>query len=112
MKYPTPADIAKMRARGYDQTTIAEAEQQSKRLTAAQEVCRVIEAAFAGVTLGHGVGLQEAQGLDDYADAQTCADYRASDEKDDWQRIPAEALCRCNSSLIASPRHRLRSILQ
>jgi hypothetical protein len=99
MKYPTPADIAKMRARGYDQTTIAEAEQQSKRLTAAQEVCRVIEAAFAGVTLGHGVGLQEAQGLDDYADAQTCADYRASDEKDDWQRIPAEALCRCNSSL-------------
>lgn len=99
MKYPTPADIAEMKARGYDPATVAEAEQQSKRWALAQEVCRVIEAAFAGVTLGGGVGLQEAQGLDDYADAATCAAYRASDEKDDWHRISAEALCRCNSSL-------------
>jgi hypothetical protein len=53
----------------------------------AQEVCRVIEAAFAGVALGGGVGLQEAQGLDDYADAETRAAYRASDEEDDWHRI-------------------------
>lgn len=99
MKYPTPADIAEMKARGYDPNTIAEAEQQSKRWTSAQEVCRVIEAAFAGVTLGAGVGLQEAQGLDDYAAAETCAAYRANDEKDDWHRISAEALGRCNSSL-------------
>ena len=99
MKYPTPADIAEMKARGYDPATVAEAEQQSKRWALAQEVCRVIEAAFAGVTLGGGVGLQEAQGLDDYADAATCAAYRAGDEKDDWHRISAGALCRCNSSL-------------
>ena len=99
MKYPSPADIAEMKARGYDSTTIAEAEQQSKRRAAAQEVCRAIEAAFAGVTLGGGVSLQEAQGLDDYADAETRAAYRANDEKDDWHRIPAEALNHCNSSL-------------
>lgn len=99
MKYPSPADIAEMKARGYDSTTIAEAELQSERWAAAQEVCRAIEAAFVGVTLGGGVGLQEAQGLDDYADAATCAAYRANDEKDDWHRIPAEALNRCNSSL-------------
>src|SRR5436190_8367262 len=99
MKYPSPADIAEMKARGYDSTTIVEAEQQSKRWAAAQEVCRAIEAAFAGVTLGGGVGLQEAQGLDDYADDETRAAYRADDEKDDWHRIPAEALQRCNSSL-------------
>lgn len=99
MKYPTPADIAGMKARGFDSSTIAKAELQSKRWPAAQEVGRTIEAAFVGVTLGGGVGLQEAQGIDDYADAETRAAYRAKDEKDDWSRIPAEALQRCYSSL-------------
>lgn len=103
MKHPSPADIAEMRARGYDPSTIAalitQAEQQSKRLEAAQQIVPLIESAFAGVTLGDGVGLQEAQGLDDYADAETCAAYRANDEKENWHRIPAEALQRCNSSL-------------
>jgi hypothetical protein len=78
MKYPSPADIAEMKARGYDPSTIAEAEQQSKRWVAAQQVCQAIETAFTGVTLGqNGIGLHEAQGLDDYADAATCAAYRA-----------------------------------
>lgn len=77
----------------------AEAEQQSQRLAAAQEVRHAIEVAFAGVTLEGGIGLWEAQGLDDYADAKTCAAYRANDEKDDWHRVPAEALNYCNSSL-------------
>jgi hypothetical protein len=99
MKYPSQADIAEMKARGYDSTTIADAEQQLKLWEAAQDLCRVIEAAFAGVTLGGGVGLQEAQGLDDYADAETCATYRANDEKEDWQRIPVETLNDCYSSL-------------
>ncbi len=103
MKHPSPTDFAEMRARGYDPSTIAEmrarAEQQSKRLEAAQQVAHLIEAAFAGVTLGSGVGLPEAQGLDDYADAETRAACRAKDEKEDWHRIPAEALQRCNSSL-------------
>src|SRR4051812_12445181 len=99
MKYPSPADVAEMRARGYDPSTIAEAEQQSKRWESAQQVARAIEAAFAGVALGGGVGLQEAQGLDDYADDETCAAYRANDEKDNWHRISTEALNRCHSSL-------------
>ena len=59
-----------MKARGFDSTMSAETEQQSKRWAAAQDVCRVIETAFAGVMLGGGVGLQEAQGLDDYADTE------------------------------------------
>ena len=58
----------------------------------------MIEAAFAGVTLGDGVGLQEAQGLDDRETAATLAAYRASDEKEDWRRIPAEKLSRCWTS--------------
>lgn len=99
MKYPSPTDIAEMKARGYDPLTIAEAEQQSKRWNRAQQVAVAIEAAFLGVTLGRGIGLQEAQGLDDYEDAGTRASYRDNDEKDDWHRITPEALNRCNSSL-------------
>ena len=99
MKYPSPADIAKMKSRGYDSATIAGAERQSKRWPLAQQVCQAIETAFSGVTLGNGVGLTETQGLDDYADAVTLAGYRANDEKDDWHRIPVEALNQCNSSL-------------
>ncbi len=88
-----------MKVRGYDPSTIAKAEEQSKRWVAAQQVCQAIEDAFAGVTLGAGVSLHEAQGLDNYADATTCAAYRANDEKNDWHHISAHALNRCNSSL-------------
>ena len=98
-KYPSAADIAEMKVRGYDPITIAEAEERAQRWPAALQVCQIIEAAFAGATLGHGVGLQEAQGLDDYAAPATLAAYRANDEKDDWRRIPTEALNHCNSSL-------------
>jgi hypothetical protein len=63
------------------------------------DLCRLIREAFAGVKLGGGVGLQQAQGLDDHEDEQTCARYRANDEKEDWSRIPVEELNRCNSSL-------------
>lgn len=80
-------------------STIAEAEQQLERLEAAQLVAPVIEAAFGGVTLGDGVGLSEAGGLDDYADDATRAALRATDEKDDWHWIPVEALQHYNSSL-------------
>lgn len=71
----------------------------SQRSPADQQVCQAIESAFAGVTLGNGIGLQEAQGLDDYADEATCAAYRATDEKDDWHRLSTETLNRCSSSL-------------
>ncbi len=98
-KYPTSADIAEMKARGYDATTIAEAERRSKRGLKALEVRRLIEDAFRGVTLGDGVGLQEARGLDDHENTVTCAAYRAADEKDDWQRISSEAISRYNDSL-------------
>ncbi len=98
-KYPTPADIAEMKARGYDRSVTEEAEAQSLRAPLAQTVCRVIEEAFAGVTLGNGVGLQEARGLDDYEDAATRAAYRATDEKEDWRSIPPAMLNAHYSSL-------------
>jgi hypothetical protein len=59
----------------------------------------LIRNAFRGVTLGKGVGLLQGQGLDDYADAKTLADYRAQDEQEDWSRLPVEKLNSCSSSL-------------
>lgn len=99
MKHPSPADIAEMKVRGFEPATIAAARQQAERWTKGQEVAKVIDQAFDNVKLGAGVGLGEAQGLDDYEDAATRAKYREQDEKEDWRRIPAETLNRCNSSL-------------
>lgn len=99
MKYPTDADIDEMRTRGFDPATIHEAMQMKELGEEASEIIQIIETAFRDVKLGGGTGLWEAQGLDDYADAATCARYREQDEKDHWRRIPCETLLRCHSSL-------------
>jgi hypothetical protein len=64
-----------------------------------EEVAKLIRGAFAGVTLGRGVGLWEGQALDDYADGITIAEYRLRDEKNDWTRLTVYDLNRCHSSL-------------
>lgn len=61
-------------------------------------LCQLIREAFAGVTLGDGVGLLEAQGIDDRENEATCAAYRAKDEKEDWSRIPLPELNHWQSS--------------
>lgn len=57
-----------------------------------------VRAAFAGVTLGGGVGLSEAQALDDYASNEVRATCRAGDEKNDWAAIPPGDLNRHSGS--------------
>jgi hypothetical protein len=64
-----------------------------------QRVANLIRVAFSNVRLGNGIGLLEGQGLDDYASKEIHAKYRAMDEKEDWSKIPSEALNRCYSSL-------------
>jgi hypothetical protein len=64
-----------------------------------QRVLNLIRTAFAGVTLGEGVGLRQGQGLDNYADARNLALFRAQDEKREWSWIPAADLDNCYSSL-------------
>ncbi len=59
----------------------------------------LIRDAFAGVTLGSGVGLLQAQGIDDYAGPAALAERRERDEKDNWSAIPAADLDRNYSSL-------------
>lgn len=58
-----------------------------------------IRDAFEGVTLGDGVGLYQAQGIDDHDTEEVCQSFRLRDEKDDWQRITSEDLNKCYSSL-------------
>jgi hypothetical protein len=99
MKRITPNELAEMRARGFDRVTIREAEEALERGKIADELILTISEAFRGVTLGDGVGLRQAQGLDDYEDNETCAAYREHDEKDDWQAISSDDLNDCNSSL-------------
>lgn len=98
-KYPSPADIEEMKARGYERETIDRALEQSKRWHEAESIRASIRNAFAGMKLGNGVGLYQAQGIDGYEDAEACATYRANDEKEDWSRISVKALNECNSSL-------------
>jgi hypothetical protein len=95
----TTADIAAMKASGYGSSTIQMAEEAARHWPEAQAISELIEKAFAGVKLGDGVGLLQAQGIDDFTDPASLARLRAADEKDNWQEISAHALNRCNSSL-------------
>lgn len=98
-KHPSPADIAEMKARGFEASVIREAEERSKYWYRAQELCDRVRKAFAGVRLGKGIGLKQAQGIDDYEIEAKCLAYREEDEKDDWSRIPVGNLNDCYSSL-------------
>lgn len=60
---------------------------------------QTIREAFADVTLGSGIGLRQAQGIDDYEPSSVCARLRAQDEKEDWSKISCDDLNRCHSSL-------------
>jgi hypothetical protein len=70
-----------------------------KRPKRREQLKEQIRQAFTGVCLGNGIGLREAQGLDDYATEDECAKYRELDEKNDWQTICPEDLNNCHSSL-------------
>jgi hypothetical protein len=66
---------------------------------AKNRILDLVRTAFQGVSLGQGVGLLQAQGLDDYADERTLAAYRAQDEQRDWSAISVDDLDQCSSSL-------------
>jgi Family of unknown function (DUF6714) len=87
----TPLSEGEMKARGYDPDTIAAVTRRAERLASlkqeGEQICTLIEEAFSGVILGDGVGIREAYGLDDYADADTLAILRAQDERVDWRRL-------------------------
>jgi hypothetical protein len=87
---------ADLEARGFVEVSPTD---RRKFATEKVRVLNLVRCAFQGVSLGEGVGLLQAQGLDDYADERTLASYRAQDEKHDWSAIPVANLDRCYSSL-------------
>jgi len=95
----TQNEVAEMKKHGADAKSIREAEERLWLTEHAGRIADKIRLAFKGVTLGNGVGLEEAQGLDDYADEATLEKYRASDEKLDWEKISSAELNRCYTSL-------------
>ncbi|MFN0017358.1 MAG: DUF6714 family protein [Pirellulaceae bacterium] len=94
----TAADIEKMRENGYDRSTIVEAEARLSQCHRADELINLVRDAFAGVELEDGVGLRESDGIDDYAGPEELKRLRAIDEKQDWQKIPADLLGQCNAA--------------
>ncbi len=64
-----------------------------------RRVAQIVRAAFAGVTLGDGIGLRQADGIDGYVDAQTLEALRSQDEATNWDAIPFEDLDRYYCSL-------------
>jgi hypothetical protein len=63
------------------------------------ELIANIQNAFKNIKLEDGVGLWEAQGIDDYADEKTMAELKKKDERNDWDKIPYKDLAFCYSSL-------------
>lgn len=70
----------------------------SDRSEFAEGLCQRIRSAFSGVKLGEGIGLWQAQGLDDNESPEVCAQYRLKDESEDWSRISDDTLRHCYSS--------------
>lgn len=64
-----------------------------------EELIGEIKSAFKNVKLEDGIGLWEAQGLDDYADSKTILELRKKDETEDWSAISFKDISFCASSL-------------
>lgn len=64
-----------------------------------QRLINQVNDAFAGVTLGKGIGLWEGNALDDYADAATMSECRRKDERSNWLAIPVDDLNFCHCCL-------------
>ena len=63
------------------------------------ELIELICKAFKDIELGDGVGLKQAQAIDDYETKEVQNAYRLKDEMNDWSKIPAELLDQYHSSL-------------
>ena len=98
MERLTPTDIEKMRTNGCDRTTIAEAEAWLVKCCRADELVDLVRRAFADVKLDDGIGLRESDGIDNYAGPEELKRLRATDEKNDWQKISVDLLNYCNAA--------------
>jgi hypothetical protein len=64
-----------------------------------EKLLETIKNAFENVKLEDGIGIWEAQGIDDYADLKTIGELRKRDERDNWENLSYQDLAKCSSSL-------------
>ena len=62
-------------------------------------VANMIRTAFDSVQLGNGIGLWQAQAIDDYESEDVQLEARKRDRKTDWELLSKEDLQQCGSSL-------------
>jgi hypothetical protein len=86
--------IERLKAEGYDLWTISQWEKWLELVPETSNVVQQIRDAFSGLQLGSGVGLREANGLDDYADESELVQLRKLDERTDWRKLDADLLNR------------------
>ena len=98
MKYLSPDEVRRLKESGYD-PVLLEASADTQRWEVANSLREKIESAFAGVTLGDGIGLMEGRGLDDYEQADVLARLHAQDERTDWRKFTSEDLLSYQSSI-------------
>lgn len=110
MKIPSPDEIQMMKDRGYDRVLL-EVYSDDERWQTANILREKIERAFAGVTLGNGIGLKEARGLDDYADSDILARLHNEDERQDWHRFTSAQLLSYQSSISFTDAEGMRFLL-
>ncbi len=64
-----------------------------------EELIKKIQMAFKDVKLEDGIGLWEAQGVDEYADNKKMAELIAKDERNNWENLSYKDMAFCSSSL-------------
>ena len=91
----TDKDIDELAARTRDEALIDAYIRWMERAIELDAMILAITASFAGVQLGGGIGLLEADGMDNYAGNTELAELRRQDEKVDWRNIHIETLNDC-----------------
>ncbi|TWU04550.1 DUF6714 family protein [Stieleria varia] len=90
--------IQKLKDHGYDLWTISQWENWLQLSPQLPGALQQIRNAFDDVKLGDGVGILEANGLDDYAGDSELARLRKLDERNDWRNLDAELLDRYHAT--------------
>ena len=87
-----------LRDDGYDLWTIGLWENWLTRVPDLVEAGKIVRENFQDVRLGDGIGLLEANGLDNYAAESELEKLRQQDERNSWQRIDVLLLNRYHSA--------------
>ncbi|QEG21694.1 DUF6714 family protein [Mariniblastus fucicola] len=84
--------IEKLKDDDYDLWTISQWKNWLQLMSQMRDTKNRINDAFSDVRLGDGIGIYEANGLDDYADDTELTRLRQLDERNDWRKLDLDLL--------------------